>query len=99
MKARPPEIPDLDTRWMAEAACARIPGLPWIENLNQVPRVLVRIMADTCRTCPVLDTCTAFVRDTEVTAGYWAGANRSARLYVEFKKPTPVGADTGDEAA
>lgn len=80
MSARkwPPEV-ELDTRWMTDAACTTMPGLPWIENHKRVPRVLVELMAQTCRTCPVLDQCEEFVDQAHITAGWWAGSNRNDR--------------------
>lgn len=66
---------ELDTDWMADAACTRVPGLPWVENRQQVPRLIVDLMRETCAACPVLADCADFVIDAEITAGWWAGAS------------------------
>jgi hypothetical protein len=66
---------ELETAWMADAACTRMPGLPWIENRQQVPRVIVDLMREICAGCPVLAECADFVVDAEITAGWWAGAS------------------------
>jgi hypothetical protein len=71
-----PVIEELDTAWMARAACTSMPGLPWTTGLHGVPRVLVTIMRETCAACPVLAECAQYVEDARVTAGWWAGANR-----------------------
>lgn len=78
---------ELDTRWMKDAACTEVPGLPWTENLGRVPRVLVELMAATCRSCPVLARCEEFVDEGRITAGWWAGASRNDRT-VHSKEPT-----------
>jgi hypothetical protein len=71
-----PDGPELDTRWMADAACADVPGLPWIDSPRRVPTVLVELMAEICATCPVLERCAVFVDEAAITAGYWAGTSR-----------------------
>lgn len=67
--------PLFDSRWMTDAACTRLPGLPWTEN--RVPRLLVDLMAETCAACPVQEVCEDFVHETRVVAGWWAGSFRS----------------------
>jgi len=67
----------LETEWMADAACAQIPGLPWIESPRRVPDLVVALMGEVCAGCPVLDRCAAFVEEAHVTAGFWAGRSRN----------------------
>lgn len=73
--------PIFDSRWMVHAACTRIPGLPWTEN--RAPRLLVDLMAETCAACPVQEVCAAFVHETPVVAGWWAGSFRSPDIAVQ----------------
>jgi hypothetical protein len=65
--------------WMREAACRRIPDLPWVADRGTAPVVLGELMADVCAACPVRDACAAFVVDEKITGGYWAGAHRTAK--------------------
>lgn len=81
-----PEDLELDTRWMRDAACAQMPGLPWIDNPARVPRFVRGLMAEVCAHCPVLNQCSTFVDTAEVTAGYWAGHSRSGKTVSDFKK-------------
>jgi hypothetical protein len=62
-----------DTRWMADAACVDHPGLPWIENPNRVPKMLIECMQEVCLACPVRAACAAYAVEVEITAGWWAG--------------------------
>jgi hypothetical protein len=66
------------TGWMGEAACRRIPDLPWTAEPGTAPVVLGELMADVCAMCPVRDACTAYVDREPITGGYWAGAHRTA---------------------
>jgi hypothetical protein len=68
---------ELDTVWMADAACVQIPGLPWIDNPHRVPVFVWELMAEVCASCPVLDRCREFVAEAEIIAGYWAGESRN----------------------
>lgn len=63
--------------WMDQAACRRIPDLPWTAEPKTAPAVLFDLMADVCAACPVLDACEAFVAEEKITGGYWAGAHRT----------------------
>ena len=65
-----------DTDWMARAACADRPGLPWLHDAPDVQPWDRLVMAAICDTCPVRTHCTAFVIEAEVTGGFWAGAHR-----------------------
>lgn len=66
----------LDTTWIASATCGRLPSLPWTDNPQRVPEVVLEIMRGVCARCPVLEDCAAFVEDGHVTAGFWAGSSR-----------------------
>lgn len=63
--------------WMTRAACTLAPGLPWTTDTDLVPSVLVEVMADVCRTCPVRITCAAHVEAEHIDGGFWAGADRA----------------------
>lgn len=94
MTTRPRQrIGSLDVRWMSAAACARIPGLPWIENPRQVPDFVVALMGEVCTDCPVLGQCTAFADQAQVTAGFWAGRGRHHLNVGDFHR------QAGDKAA
>ena len=81
-----PESLQLDTEWMADAACARLPGLPWIDNPSRVPVFTRGLMREVCASCPVLARCREFVDEAEVTAGYWAGESRNGHTVQDFRK-------------
>ena len=34
-------------------------------------------MTRTCKACPVADACRGYVREAQVTGGFWAGKDRS----------------------
>ena len=68
----------LDTNWMKDAACRRMPDLPWTTDRDRAPVVLWDLMASVCEVCPVKAQCAAFVADADVTGGYWAGRNRAS---------------------
>ena len=80
--------PTLDTRWMADAACARFWGMPWTES-GRIPALMVELMAETCAACPVRDACEWFVQDAEITAGWWAGASRNDRHLGDYAPSAP----------
>ena len=73
----------MNTEWMREAACRRIPDLPWTADKGNAPVVLGELMADVCGMCPVRDECAAFVDAEDITGGYWAGAYRRAPKWVQ----------------
>ena len=62
--------------WMSEAACARVPALPWSADTGTAPDVLVELMREVCAGCPVADACAAYVETAKVTGGWWAGEDR-----------------------
>lgn len=66
----------MNTDWMEDAACRRIPDLPWTAERGTGPTVLADLMADICGICPVREACAEFVATENVTGGYWAGAHR-----------------------
>jgi hypothetical protein len=75
-------------QWMREAACRRIPDLPWTADPGTAPVVLGDLMAEVCAACPVRSECAAFVTTEDVTGGYWAGAHRSPRgVWVDERLP------------
>lgn len=82
---------ELDTRWMADAGCVQIPGLPWIDNPQRTPHFVRGLMAEVCAACPVLERCESFVEEAGITAGFWAGRLRSRRHLIAGR--------VGDEAA
>ena len=65
--------------WMDHAACATPAHreLPWLDDTDALPPVLVDLMADVCNRCPVLDACAAYAAATAVTGGFWAGSDRN----------------------
>ena len=67
----------MSAAWMARAACVARPDLPWTTDTHCVPGVVVAMMADTCRACPVLASCRDTVSDLDVTGGFWAGQDRA----------------------
>lgn len=68
---------DLDMEWMQEAACRRMPDLPWTADRNEGPVVLRDLMKQVCSICPVRKACARFVIEGDVTSGYWAGHDRT----------------------
>jgi hypothetical protein len=62
--------------WMSDAACARIPHLPWTTDTHRAPDVLVDIMREVCAACPVAAACAAYVDTASITGGWWAGEDR-----------------------
>lgn len=89
-----------DTDWMHEAACADRPGLPWLNDAEDVPPWDRLVMAAICDTCPVCTHCTAFVASAEVTGGFWAGAHREVLLQLPYAPAwfTPTLPGLGDVA-
>lgn len=67
-----------DSDWMAQAACADRPGLPWLHDAEDVAPWDRLVMAAICDACPVGVRCSSFVASAEVTGGFWAGAHREA---------------------
>lgn len=71
--------------WMREAACQDAPELPWIGppgndwQQRPNPRADWARMAEICHHCPVRAECETYVRDDQVTAGFWAGRWRQDR--------------------
>ena len=70
-------VPELDMDWMRDAACRRIPDLPWIADRGEGPVVLRDLMDQVCAVCPVRRACARFVIEGDVTSGYWAGRDRT----------------------
>lgn len=73
--------------WMSDAACARLPDLPWLADTGTAPDVLVDIMREVCATCPVSADCSAYVDTARITGGWWAGEDRDPEaiwLHVEW---------------
>ena len=61
--------------WMTDAACVDRPSLPWLaDHPSDVEK---RAMALVCGVCPVRPECADYVRAAEITAGFWAGRNRT----------------------
>ena len=61
--------------WMTDAACVDRPELPWLADRPNPAQV--RAMALVCGVCPVRPECAAYVCAADVTAGFWAGRNRT----------------------
>lgn len=70
--------------WMTSAACAEQPGLPWTKDTALVPSVLVELMHETCRSCPVRRSCAAHVKAARVEGGFWAGRDRDPHPYADL---------------
>lgn len=68
-----------DMRWMREASCtaAEHIELPWIGELNRVPRLTLTAMRVVCEQGPVLEQCQRYIVAADVTAGFWAGESRN----------------------
>lgn len=67
---------DSELGWMSEAACIRVPGLPWTADTSTAPEVLVDLMREVCAACPILDACGSYATAGHVTGGWWAGQDR-----------------------
>ena len=63
--------------WRARALCALFPDLPWIAEPDERDVASVRAMEAVCDACPVHRDCGAFADRYEVTAGFWAGKDRT----------------------
>ena len=61
--------------WMTDAACVDRPALPWLADRPNP--VETRAMALLCGVCPVRPECAAYVTAADITAGFWAGRNRT----------------------
>jgi len=61
--------------WMTDAACVDRPELPWLAD-HPAPAEK-RAMALMCGVCPVRPDCADYVTAADVTAGFWAGRNRT----------------------
>lgn len=62
--------------WRLSALCQIFYDLPWIAEANARTRAMEAEMARVCAACPVLQVCTAYVAEREITAGFWAGRGR-----------------------
>lgn len=62
--------------WQALGACGTRTELPWTAEPDQVGPWDAESMRALCKDCPVLADCAAYVEDTAVCAGWWAGTNR-----------------------
>ena len=67
---RPPDV-----SWMDAVACAGRVDLPWLDDEPSIARLVG--MTRTCKACPVADACKAYVREAQVSGGFWAGKDRS----------------------
>lgn len=64
------------TRWMEDAACRRMPDLPWLADKGTAPVVLGDLMAEVCAVCPVREACGTYATTERLSGGYWAGSHR-----------------------
>ena len=102
----------VDRRWMRHGSCLAAPGLPWTSDTREVPSVLTEDQADLveemttiCGSCPVRLACTAYVCNSKVTGGFWAGADRdphaaSVELWEQVEwvpQRTPQGRNVGEQ--
>src|SRR5690349_15507674 len=85
------EALELETSWMADATCARVPMLPWIEDRRRVPKVVLEVMAGVCLRCPVWERCNGFVDEAEITAGFWAGVSRNGLSADDYRRTSELG--------
>jgi len=95
--------------WMASGSCVTTaPGLPWTTDTDELPTVVVDLMAATCAGCPVRALCDLYAVAAEVEGGFWAGRDRDpehgrqAALWasVEWVPVTgPAGRVLGSQAA
>lgn len=76
---------NVDATWMASAACAREPDLPWTGGATGPDGDL---MCAICAACPVLAECERFAVDAKITAGWWAG-----RSFSKYDVHHPPGRD------
>lgn len=63
--------------WMARALCASFPAMPWIAEPEDRSVATERAMAAVCTACPVQRACADYVETRGVTAGFWAGCDRT----------------------
>lgn len=77
-----------DTAWMAGAACARRPDLPWTTDTADVSAWDAATMRTLCQHCPVLFDCLDAVDYLGVTGGWWAGRDRDP--YAVDLPPAPA---------
>ena len=63
--------------WRAEAACQSRQDLGWLAEPENVGLGEEATMAVLCDRCPVRAACAAYVDDTGVTGGFWAGHHRT----------------------
>lgn len=76
----------LETDWMSDAACRSVPGLPWTEHAGRIPKVLLRMMSETCARCPVKRRCESFINEAEITAGFWAGRSQWGKNVADYHR-------------
>lgn len=62
--------------WRLSAMCLIFYDLPWIEEPSARTRNDEALMARVCASCPVRETCLAYVEEHQISAGFWAGCGR-----------------------
>ena len=63
--------------WIDLALCRAFANLPWLEPSERRSQAATCAMTAVCSGCPVFDDCQSFVHEHEVTAGFWAGRDRT----------------------
>lgn len=63
--------------WIDLALCRSFANLPWLDPADQRSRAATCAMTAVCSACPVFDDCQLFAAERHVTAGFWAGRDRT----------------------
>lgn len=64
--------------WRDRALCRVVEDLPWIAEASDASSEQLTVMGAVCGACPVCFECREAAGCYEVTAGFWAGAYRTA---------------------
>jgi Transcription factor WhiB len=63
--------------WRSLALCREFSALPWIEQACGRTEAATCAMKAVCSACPVLADCAAYADRRGLTAGFWAGRERT----------------------
>jgi hypothetical protein len=67
----------MSDEWIDMALCQAFANLPWLEHPEHRSSAATCAMTAVCSACPVFDDCEQFVAEHDVTAGFWAGRDRT----------------------